>query len=75
MGTSLNRTYLVERRVEKIARLIDQFRSLKAESDPDVRDVIKNDILKNEILGSKEFAALARHLVAHVMPSFIEACE
>lgn len=63
----LNRLDLVERRIEKIQSLMAQIQLFVNEQNQNFKDVLRRDIEQHETADSKEYAALARHLVSRMM--------
>ena len=61
----LNRMELIERRADKIKYLSDQILLISNTKNPELREVLRNDLIINETASHQEFAATAR--------SFIEA--
>jgi hypothetical protein len=63
----LNRTEVVERRIDRINHLHALFDNLNRTTDPAVKQVLLSDIQQNELADTAEYAAVSR---AFAQPSF-----
>lgn len=66
----LNRSDLLERRADKIKYLADQILVLLSAKNPELRDVLRNDLLVNETSETQEFSATARSFISIMATRF-----
>ena len=59
----LNRDELVEKRKERISNLHRQIDNLAKTDNPNLKEILRNDILQNETATDKEYAALSKHFI------------
>jgi uncharacterized protein (TIGR02646 family) len=65
----LNRVELAERRKERLKNLRSQIETCVRTQNPQLRQILRQDIINNETSAEKEFVAMSRAFIAAAMPA------